>query len=108
MKIYVGNLSYDATEDQLRQAFEAYGEVDSVNIIKDKYSGRSKGFGFVEMNDEQNATAAIEGLHETELLGRNLNVNKARPPTERRDGGGGRGGYGGGERGGYGGGGRRY
>lgn len=95
MNIYVGNLSYDVTEDELREAFEAYGEVASVNIIKDKYSGQSKGFGFVEMNDDQSATAAIEGLHEKELKGRNMNVNKAKPRTERRDnrGGGGGGRY---------------
>ena len=92
MNIYVGNLSYSVTEEKLRQAFEAFGEVDSVNIIKDKYSGQSRGFGFVVMGDDQQAQAAIEGLHETELDGRNLNVNKAKPKTERRGGGGGGGG----------------
>ena len=110
MNIYVGNLSYDVTEDDLRKAFEEYGEVESVNIIKDKYSGQSKGFAFIEMSDDQKAMAAIEGLHEKELQGRNINVNKAKPRTERRDnnkrGGGGRGGFGGG--GGGGGGGRRW
>ncbi len=105
MNIYVGNLSYDLTEDELRSAFEAYGEVDSVNIIKDRYSGQSKGFGFVEMNDDDKASAAIEGLNQTELKGRNLNVNKAKPRNDRGDRGG-RGGGGGG-RGGYGGGGGR-
>ena len=89
MNSYVGNLSYDMTEDQQRQAFEAYGEVESVNIIKDKYSGQSKGFGFVEIGDDQKAQAAIEGLNDTELMGRKLNVNKAKPRTERRGGGGG-------------------
>lgn len=100
MNIYVGNLSYELTEDALRQAFETYGEVESVNIIKDKYSGQSKGFGFVEMPDDEKAMAAIEGLNQTELMGRNLNVNKAKPRTERRDrrGGGGGGGGGGGRR----------
>ncbi len=108
MNIYVGNMSYDVTEDDLREAFEAHGEVASANIIKDKYSGRSKGFGFVEMGDDQAAMAAIEALNQTELKGRSINVNKAKPRTERRDGdrggGGGRGGFGGGGRGG----GRRY
>ena len=106
MNIYVGNLSYDLKEDQLREAFEAYGEVDSVNIIKDKYSGQSKGFGFVEMRDDEKAMAAIEGLNQSDMLGRKINVNKAKPRTEGR-GGGGRGGFGGG-RGGGGGGGRRW
>jgi RNA recognition motif-containing protein len=105
MNIYCGNLSYDVSEDELREVFEAYGEVDSVNIIKDKYSGQSKGFGFVEMSDDEKAMAAIEGLHESELKGRNLNVNKAKPRTDRRGGGGGGGGRGGG-RGGPGGGNR--
>jgi len=106
MNIYCGNLSYDVSEDDLREVFAAYGEVDSVNIIKDKYSGQSKGFGFIEMSDDEKAMAAIEGLHETELKGRNLNVNKAKPRTDRRDGGGGRGG--GGRGGSGGGGGRRW
>ena len=103
MNIYVGNLSYDVSEGDLREAFEAFGEVSSANIIMDKYSGKSKGFAFIEMSDDQKATAAIEGLNETELKGRNINVNKAKPRTESRDGGGGRGGFGGG-----GGGGQRY
>lgn len=97
MKIYVGNLSYDVSEEELRETFAAYGEVDSVAIIKDKYSGQSKGFGFVEINDDSKAQAAIDGLHETELKGRKLNVNKAKPRTDRREGGprsGGRGGFG--------------
>jgi len=110
MNIYVGNLSFDVSEDELRRAFEAFGEVSSVNIIKDKYSGQSKGFGFVEMGDDTKAQAAITGLSETELQGRKINVSKARPRTDRRDGppGGGGGGGRGGGYGGGGGGGRRY
>ncbi len=108
MNIYVGNLSYEVTEEDLQQAFEAFGQVESVNIIKDKFSGRSKGFGFVEMPDKANAQSAINELNGKELKGRTLNVNEARPRTESR---GGRGGYGGG-RGGRGGGrqggGRRF
>ncbi|MFO8056162.1 MAG: RNA-binding protein [bacterium] len=92
MNIYVGNLSYDVNEDQLRQSFEEYGEVSSVNIIKDKYSGQSKGFGFVEMSDDSKAMQAIEGLNDTELSGRRMNVNKAKPRTDNRGGGGGGGG----------------
>lgn len=102
-KIYVGNLSYQATEDDIRQLFTEFGELTSVSLIKDKYSGESKGFGFVEMDDDEKAKEAIAGLHETEFKGRNLNVNEARPRTENRGGGGG----GGGGRGGYGGGGGR-
>jgi cold-inducible RNA-binding protein len=108
MNIYVGNLSYDVGEEDLRQAFGAHGEVQAVNIIKDKYSGQSKGFGFVEMGDDKAGQAAIDALHETELKGRRLNVNVAKPRTERRDGGGSGGGGGrsggGGGRGGGGGG----
>ena len=96
MNIYVGNLSYDVDENQLRQSFEKYGEVASVNIIKDKYSGQSKGFGFVEINDDDKALQAIEELNERELGGRKMNVNKAKPRTDNR--GGGRGGPGGGRR----------
>jgi RNA recognition motif-containing protein len=115
MKIYVGNLSYEVTEEELKQAFEQLGQVESVSIISDKYSGRSKGFGFVEMPSKVEGQAAIEGLNGKELKGRALNVNEARPRTENRGDrggygggrGGGRGGYGGGGgRGGYGGGGR--
>jgi RNA recognition motif-containing protein len=108
MNIYVGNLSYEVTEEDLKQAFEAFGQVESVNIIKDKFSGRSKGFGFVEMPDKANAQSAINELNGKELQGRSLNVNEARPRTERR---GGRGGYGGGRAGrggGRQGGGRRF
>ncbi len=95
MNIYVGNMSYGVTEEELRLAFEAFGQVESAAIIKDKYSGQSKGFGFVEMPTKAEAQSAIEGLNGTELKGRTLNVNEARPRTEsRRD----RGGRGGGRR----------
>ena len=105
MHIYIGNLSYEVSEEDLKQAFEAFGEVESAKIIKDKYTNRSKGFGFVEMPDNAAAQSAIDGLNDTELKGRTLKVNKAHPRSES---GGGRGGYGGGGgRGGYGGGGGR-
>jgi cold-inducible RNA-binding protein len=97
--IYVGNLSYEATEDDLRQAFEAHGEVTSVAIIQDKMTGRSRGFGFVEMSDKNQAAAAIQALNLQEVRGRAITVNEARPKTEgapRGGGGGGRGGFGGG------------
>ena len=96
MNIYVGNMSYDTTEDQLRQAFEAHGEVSTVNIIMDRDSGRPKGFAFVEMPSGDEAQAAIAGLNGQDMNGRELNVNEARPRTE--GGGGGRGGGGGGRR----------
>jgi len=108
MNIYVGNLSRDATEDDLRQAFEAFGEVSNINIIKDRFSGESRGFGFVEMPTKTEAEAAIEGMNGQDLKGRAVNVNEARPRTEsHRSGGGGRGerggrGRGGGGRGGSG------
>ena len=95
MNIYVGNLSYEVTEEDLKQAFEGFGQVESVNIIKDRYSGESRGFGFVEMSDKAEAESAIEGLNGKELKGRTLSVNEARPRSE-----GGRGGGGGGRRGG--------
>jgi len=99
MNIYVGNLSFDTTEDQLRQAFGAFGEVTSAAIITDKYSGESRGFAFVEMPEKSSAIAAISGLNGQELNGRTLNVNEARPRTEGGGGrGGGRGGGGGGRR----------
>lgn len=100
--IYVGNLSFDATEDQLRSMFEAYGEVARASIVTDRDTGRSRGFGFVEMADDSAAMSAIEALNGTSIGGRNITVNEARPKSDRA-GGGGRGGYGGG-RGGYGGG----
>ena len=92
MNIFVGNLSYDVTEADLRAAFEAFGMVASVNILKDQYSGQPRGFGFVEMPSATEAQAAISGLHGTDLLGRTLNVNEARPREggsrpERRSGG---------------------
>jgi RNA recognition motif-containing protein len=89
MNIYVGNVSYSVTEEDLRQAFEGFGQVTSVSIIKDKFSGQSKGFGFVEMPEKEEAQAAIGALNGKELKGRKLNVNEARPRTGDRAGGGG-------------------
>ena len=99
MNIYVGNLSYDLSEEDLRRAFEAFGQVSSATIVKDKYSGRSKGFGFVEMTSAEEARSAIDQLNGKELKGRTLNVNEARPRPEGGRGGGGRGFEGGGGRG---------
>ncbi len=87
MKIYVGNLSYDVTEEELRQEFEAFGKVESINIITDKYSGRPKGFGFVEMPSVSEGQAAITGLNGKTLKERTLNVNAARPRSDNRGGG---------------------
>jgi RNA recognition motif-containing protein len=87
MNIYVGNLSHQVTEDELKKAFEAFGEVTSVSIIKDKFSGESRGFGFVEMPAKTEAQSAINGLNGKELQGRALNVNEARPRSEARRGG---------------------
>jgi len=92
MNIYVGSLSYNVTEEDLKQAFETFGEVESVKIIRDMYSGRSKGFGFVEMPGNSEAQSAIDGLNGKELRGRTMNVNKARPRSEGRRGGRGTGG----------------
>jgi len=92
MKIYVGSLSYKATEEDLRKEFEGFGQVESVNIIKDRYSGESRGFGFVEMSNKDEAQSAIEGLNGRELKGRKINVNEARPRSEGYRGGGRRGG----------------
>jgi len=78
MNIYVGNLHFNVTEDELRKAFEEYGDVSSVKIISDKYSGRSKGFGFVEMMNDKEAKDAIDNLNGTEIKGRSVNVNQAR------------------------------
>ena len=78
MNIYVGNLSRDITEDDLKAAFEAFGQLTSVNVIKDKYSGEPRGFGFVEMSSDNEAQAAIDGLNGTELKGQSLKVNEAR------------------------------
>jgi RNA recognition motif-containing protein len=98
MNIYVGNLSFQTTEDEIRTAFESYGQVTSVNIIKDKFSGDSKGFGFVEMANKDEASEAMNSLNNTELNGRNMNVNEAKPRSDNRGGGGGRRGGGGGHR----------
>ena len=111
MNIYVGNISHHTTEGDLRQVFEGFGKVESVAIIKDKLSGESRGFGFVEMPTQAEGMAAISGLNGTELGGRSLNVNEARPREDHGGGGGprrGGGGGGGGGRGPGGGGGRRY
>ncbi len=89
MKIYVGNMSYSVTEEDLKQAFEAFGQVESVTIIKDKMSGQSKGFGFVEMGSADQAQAAISGMNGKDLKGRKLNVNEARPRQDDGRGGGG-------------------
>ena len=103
MNIYVGNLAREAAEEDLKVAFEAFGAVASVAIIKDKFTNESRGFGFVEMPDNTQALAAITGVNGKEIKGRAVRVNEARPKTE---GGGGRGGDRGGSRGG--GGGRRF
>jgi len=86
MNIYVGNLSYSVTEDDLKQAFEAFGQVASVSIIKDKFSNQSKGFGFVEMPSKDEAESAIREMNGKEMEGRTLNVNEARPRSEDRRG----------------------
>ncbi|MFT3680395.1 MAG: RNA-binding protein [Ferruginibacter sp.] len=133
MNIYVGNLSWTMTDDDLSNLFTPYGEVKSAKILKDKVTGRSRGFGFVEMDDEEAAKSAISSLHESEIGGRKLVVNESQPRQDNggsgggggfkkrsfgggggggfKKGGGGGGGYrggGGGSRGGYGGGGRDY
>lgn len=111
-KLYVGNLSYGATDDALQQAFSQAGNVTSAQVVIDKMTGRSRGFGFVEMDTDEAAQAAIELWNGKELDGRTITVNEARPREERPAGGGGRGGFGGGRggdrggRGGFGGGGR--
>jgi RNA recognition motif-containing protein len=83
MNIYCGNLAYGVTEDDLRTAFAEYGEVTSVNVITDKFSGQSKGFGFVEMAENSEADAAIKALNDTALGGRNIRVNQAKPREDR-------------------------
>ena len=105
MKLYVGNLPYSMTDADLQDLFSQHGTVQSVQIIIDRDTGRSKGFGFVEMGSSEEAQAAIQALHDKEIGGRKLTVNEARPREERGPrggggGGGGRGGYGGGGRGG--------
>ena len=84
MNIYVGNLSYGVSEDNLREVFEAYGEVSSCKVITDKYSGRSKGFGFVEMDNDSEARAAIDQLDGAEIDGRAVRVNEARPREDKK------------------------
>lgn len=110
MKLYVGNLAFQTTNEDLQALFEQAGTVESVNVIEDRETGRSRGFGFVEMASKEEGQKAIEQFNGKELNGRNLNVNEARPREERGPrgggGGGGRGGFGG-NRGGGGGGGRR-
>ena len=101
MNIYVGNLIFDVSEDDLREAFEQFGEITEVRLIMDKYSGKSKGFGFVEMPSKAEAEKAIEEMNGKEFKGRALSVNEAKPKTDR--GGRGGGGRGGGGRGGFGG-----
>jgi RNA recognition motif-containing protein len=85
VNIFVGNLSFTATEHELRQLFEQYGAVDTINLITDRDTGRPRGFGFVEMPDSRAAQAAIAGLQGTELAGRALNVNEAKPREPRRE-----------------------
>jgi RNA recognition motif-containing protein len=114
MNIYAGNLSFDVTEEDLQKAFESYGTVATVNLIKDRFSGESKGFGFIEMASKEEAKAAIDGLNGTEIKGKNIRVNEALPREDnrnRRGGGGGGGNRGRNNRGGGGGGGgygKRY
>ncbi len=104
-RLYVGNLTYDVSDSELQSVFEAYGTVESAQVVQDRNTGRSKGFGFVEMSTQAEADAAIAAMNGKDLKGRNLTVNEARPKTEG-GGGGGRGGFGGGgSRGGRGGGG---
>ena len=100
MNIYVGNLSFDASEDDVRGLFTPFGQVSSVSLIKDKFTGQSRGFAFVEMSNTPDAQKAIQGLNGKDFKGRALTVNAARPREERPAGGGGRGGYGGGRSGG--------
>lgn len=114
MNIYVGNLAYQITEEELRQAFEQFGEVTSVNLVKDRFTGQAKGFGFVEMASQADAEKAIKELDGTEISGRPMRVSQARPRAEGGGGhrggghrGGGHRGPGGGHRGGGGGGGGR-
>jgi len=89
MNIYVGNLSYSVISEELRKAFEQFGEVTSANVVTDKFTGQSKGFGFVEMPNKANGEAAIKGLDGVDLKGRSIRVNEARPRTEGGPGGGG-------------------
>lgn len=93
MRIYVGNLTYSVTDDDLRDVFGEFGELAAAEVIKDKFSGQSKGFGFVDMPNKSEADAAIKALNETDYKGRKLTVNEARPRAERPRGGGGGGRY---------------
>ena len=99
-KIYVGNLAHETTDDELREAFASFGEIRSATVIRDRATGMSRGFGFIEMENDQEAAAAIAGMNEKDLGGRNLNVSEARPradtPRGAGGGGGGRGGRDGG------------
>lgn len=111
MNIYVGNLLFDVTEDELKELFAPFGQVTEVRLIMDKFSGKSKGFGFIEMPSKDEAQKAIDGLNGKDIKGRAMTVNEAKPKVDR-GGRGGRGGFGGGggrgrERGGFGGGGNR-
>jgi len=110
VNIYVGNLSRDVVESDLKEAFQVFGEITTCNIIKDKFTSESRGFGFVEMPNKEEADKAIAGMNGKDLKGRNLTVNEARPRTDRPRTGGGFGGGRGGSRGGFGGGGgnRRF
>ncbi|MDE0185776.1 MAG: RNA-binding protein [Candidatus Poribacteria bacterium] len=83
MNIYVGNLSFSATDDDVLEAFQEFGKVETVNVIRDSYDGRSRGFGFVEMPEDAEAKSAIEALDGSEFMGRNLKVNEARPKSRR-------------------------
>ena len=106
MKIYVGNLPFSVDDDKLKEVFETYGEIEEVTVIKDKFSGRSKGFGFVTFKDDGDAKKAISEMNDKEVEGRRLKVNEAkpmdpdrpRPPRRNFSSGGGRGGFGGGRR----------
>ena len=97
--IFVGNLSFNTNEDELRQIFESYGQVDRVSILTDRDTGRSRGFGFVEMASDEDGEKAITALNGSQFGGRTINVNEARPKSDHRGGGGGFGGGGGGGRG---------
>jgi len=98
MNIYVGNLAFGVTDDELQQLFAAYGDVTSANVIKDRFSGESRGFGFVEMPSKEDAMAAINALNGTDFKGRSITVNEAKPKSPREGGGGGRHGGGRGDR----------
>ena len=102
MRIYVGNIAREVTDDDLREAFAAFGQVESATVLKDKFTGESRGFGFVEMLSGSEAQTAINGMNGKSLKGRALTVNEARPREDNRGGGGG--GFGGGGGGGFGGG----